>query len=116
MSRAAATLIDVRGVWKRYSGKTVLENVSLRVRASEFVTIVGASGCGKTTFLRMLLGDFEPCEGAIEMAGEPLQPEPGVDRGVVFQLLLGVRPLDGPRERPARLGSAQRAATRPHLR
>ena len=85
MSTAAATLIDVRGVWKRYSGKTVLENISLRVRASEFVTIVGASGCGKTTFLRMLLGDVEPCEGTIEMAGEPLQPEPDVDRGVVFQ-------------------------------
>ncbi|MXY56319.1 MAG: ATP-binding cassette domain-containing protein, partial [Gammaproteobacteria bacterium] len=54
------SLVDVRGVWKRYPGKTVLENVRLKVDEHEFVTIVGASGCGKTTFLRMLLGEVEP--------------------------------------------------------
>ena len=78
-------LIDVRGVWKRYSGKTVLENVRLQVDEHEFVTIVGASGCGKTTFLRMLLGEVEPCQGVIEIGGKRLVPEPRADRGVVFQ-------------------------------
>lgn len=90
------TFIRVRNVWKRYrtangaSGqgagqKVVLENIRLDVRESEFVTIVGASGCGKTTFLRLLLGDIAPCEGAIELAGEPLAAEPDANRGVVFQ-------------------------------
>lgn len=79
------TMIEVRNVWKRYSGKTVLENVRLRVEKNEFVTIVGASGCGKTTFLRMLLGEVEPCEGTIRIDGAPLVPEPRADRGVVFQ-------------------------------
>ena len=86
------TLINVRNVWKRYraSGadgvdKVVLENIHLKVREGEFVTIVGASGCGKTTFLRLLLGDVAPCEGAIELAGEPLAAEPDANRGVVFQ-------------------------------
>ena len=79
------SLVDVRNVWKRYPGKTVLENVRLQVDEHEFVTIVGASGCGKTTFLRMLLGEVEPCQGAIEIAGKRLVPEPRADRGVVFQ-------------------------------
>ena len=78
-------LIEVRNVWKRYADKTVLEKVRLDVAEREFVTIVGASGCGKTTFLRMLLGEVEPCEGAIRIDGEPLVPEPCADRGVVFQ-------------------------------
>ncbi len=87
------TLIKVRNVWKRYRAanggrggwKVVLENIRLEVEESEFVTIVGASGCGKTTFLRLLLGDLAPCEGVIELAGEPLAPEPNAHRGVVFQ-------------------------------
>ena len=78
-------MIEIRNVWKRYLDKTVLEKVSLNVEKNEFITIVGASGCGKTTFLRMLLGEVEPCEGSIRIDGEPLIPEPGVDRGVVFQ-------------------------------
>ena len=63
----------------------MLENIRLEVREREFVTIVGASGCGKTTFLRLLLGETTPCEGAIELAGEPLAAEPDANRGVVFQ-------------------------------
>lgn len=79
------SLITVRNVWKRYLDKVVLENIRLEVKHTEFVTIVGASGCGKTTFLRMLLGEIAPCEGTIELAGEPLAAEPDVHRGVVFQ-------------------------------
>lgn len=78
-------VIEIRNVWKRYLDKTVLEKVSLNVEKNEFVTVVGASGCGKTTFLRMLLGEVEPCEGSIRIDGERLIPEPAADRGVVFQ-------------------------------
>ena len=79
------SFIEVRSLWKRYGDKTVLEDVSLDVDRNEFVTIVGASGCGKTTFLRMLLGEVEPTHGSIVMNGRPLRPEPDRDRGVVFQ-------------------------------
>lgn len=78
-------MIEIRNVWKRYLDKTVLEKVSLQVDRNEFVTIVGASGCGKTTFLRILLGEVEPCEGTIQVEGKPLVAEPSIDRGVVFQ-------------------------------
>ncbi len=78
-------MIDVNNVWKRYADTTVLEKVSVHVKKNEFVTIVGASGCGKTTFLRMLLGEVKPCEGTICVDGAALVPEPRGDRGVVFQ-------------------------------
>jgi NitT/TauT family transport system ATP-binding protein len=47
--------------------------------------MVGASGCGKSTFLRLLLGQERPTRGAILLDGEPLPPEPDPHRGVVFQ-------------------------------
>jgi NitT/TauT family transport system ATP-binding protein len=79
------TLLAVRNVWKTYGDHVVLERVNLRVAAREFCAIVGASGCGKTTFLRMLLGEEEPCRGEILLSERPLPGEPGPDRGVVFQ-------------------------------
>ncbi len=52
--------VSVRNVWKEYGEQVVLENLNLEVADHEFVTIVGASGCGKTTFLKMLLGIEQP--------------------------------------------------------
>lgn len=72
-------------VWKEYGDQVVLERLNLSVQSGEFCTIVGASGCGKTTFLRMLLGEETPSRGSIELDGQPLPGEPGPDRGVVFQ-------------------------------
>ena len=63
----------------------VLENVNLQVGDHEFVTIVGASGCGKTTFLKILLGIETPSKGEFLIDGDPLAGEPGPDRGIVFQ-------------------------------
>jgi NitT/TauT family transport system ATP-binding protein len=72
-------------LWKEFGPQVVLENVNLHVADHEFVTIVGASGCGKTTFLRMLLGIEQPSRGTFLIDGEPLPDEPGPDRGIVFQ-------------------------------
>jgi NitT/TauT family transport system ATP-binding protein len=72
-------------VWKEFGPQVVLENLQLEVAEHEFVTIVGASGCGKTTFLRMLLGVEHPTRGQILIDGKPMSMEPGPDRGVVFQ-------------------------------
>jgi NitT/TauT family transport system ATP-binding protein len=79
------SLIAIKNVWKSYDEKTVLENLNFTIERNEFVTIVGASGCGKTTFLRMILGEEGPSRGNIEIDGEKLIAEPGKDRGVVFQ-------------------------------
>jgi len=79
------TQVAVKHLWKEYGNQVVLENVNLQVNDHEFVTIVGASGCGKTTFLRMLLGVETPSRGQFLIDGEPLPSEPGPDRGIVFQ-------------------------------
>src|SRR5258708_32436336 len=62
----------------------VLTNISLTVRTSEFVSIVGASGCGKTTFLRILDGLIEPSAGEVLIDGGAVTA-PGRDRGFGFQ-------------------------------
>jgi NitT/TauT family transport system ATP-binding protein len=77
--------IEIRNVWKEYGDQVVLERINLSVSAGDFCTIVGASGCGKTTFLRLLLGEESPTRGQILLDGEPLSAEPGPDRGIVFQ-------------------------------
>jgi NitT/TauT family transport system ATP-binding protein len=77
--------VSVRHVWKEYGSQVVLENLDLEIGDHEFVTIIGASGCGKTTFLRLLLGVERPTRGEICIDGEPLSREPGPDRGIVFQ-------------------------------
>ncbi|WP_103223625.1 ATP-binding cassette domain-containing protein [Roseibium marinum] len=63
----------------------VLERVNLDVAPGTFCTIVGASGCGKSTFLRMLLSQEHPTRGQILLDGKPLPAEPTPDRGIVFQ-------------------------------
>lgn len=77
--------IAIRNLWKEYGDQVVLERINLQVQPGEFCTIVGASGCGKTTFLRLLLGEEAPSRGQILLDGRPLPPEPGPDRGIVFQ-------------------------------
>jgi NitT/TauT family transport system ATP-binding protein len=77
--------VSVRNVWKEYGSQVVLENVRLEIADHEFVTIVGASGCGKTTFLKMLLGMEQPTRGQILIDGKPIRSEPDPERGVVFQ-------------------------------
>lgn len=61
-----------------------LKNVSLSVRQGEFVCLVGASGCGKTTALRLIAGLESPSGGTIALDGVPLR-EPSEKVGFVFQ-------------------------------
>ncbi len=79
------TQVTVKRLWKEFGAQVVLENVNFHIADHEFVTIVGASGCGKTTFLKMLLGIETPSRGEVLIDGVPLRAEPGPDRGIVFQ-------------------------------
>jgi NitT/TauT family transport system ATP-binding protein len=89
LPHAAAPIIELAGVSKTFqtaSGDRLraLENVSLAIAAGEFVTAVGASGCGKTTMLRLIAG-LERCSaGAITVNGAP-QLGPSEKLGMVFQ-------------------------------
>ncbi|MFZ3007884.1 MAG: ATP-binding cassette domain-containing protein [Phenylobacterium sp.] len=79
------SVLSFRNVWVEYGSKIVLEKVDLNVAEGAFVSIIGPSGAGKSTFLRLALGQEAPTRGSILLDGEPLSPEPGPDRGVVFQ-------------------------------
>ncbi len=63
---------------------TALEDISLGVRAGEFLALVGPSGCGKSTLLDLLGGLTTPTSGRILLDGRPITG-PGHDRGIVFQ-------------------------------
>jgi NitT/TauT family transport system ATP-binding protein len=58
--------------------------IDLRIGAGEFVTIVGLSGCGKSTFLAAVAGLIKATEGKINVAGDTVT-RPGPDRAMVFQ-------------------------------
>lgn len=78
-------MIEAKNLWKSYDDNVVLENINLKVEEGEFVTLVGASGCGKSTFLNLLLGVEAPSKGSLLLDGEPVKNEPDADRGIVFQ-------------------------------
>ena len=61
-----------------------VHKVSLDMAPGEFVTIVGLSGCGKTSFLSAVAGLLKPRQGSIALNGAPVRG-PGADRAVVFQ-------------------------------
>ncbi|WP_392886132.1 ABC transporter ATP-binding protein [Pseudomonas migulae] len=79
------SFITVKNVWQQYADQVVLEGLNLNVNEGEFCTLVGASGCGKSTFLRLLLGQEKASRGEILLEGQPLAGEPDASRGVVFQ-------------------------------
>jgi ABC-type histidine transport system ATPase subunit len=65
----AVPVLDVKGLRKRFGTLTVLDGISLRVDEGEVVSIIGASGSGKSTFLRCLMLFEEPDEGDVTIAG-----------------------------------------------
>ena len=65
-------IIDIKGVSKSFSGKSVLKDINLYIRKGEFLTLLGPSGCGKTTLLRMIAGFLLPDEGSILLDGKEM--------------------------------------------
>jgi putative spermidine/putrescine transport system ATP-binding protein len=79
--------LSVRNVTAHYGTTKVLEDLSLEVAEGELVSLLGASGCGKTTTLRLIAGFLEPTAGAITLGGRDLTRLPAYKRdiGLVFQ-------------------------------
>jgi len=80
-------LLRLIGLRKHYGEVTALDGISLDIAAGEFLTVLGASGSGKTTTLRMIAGFERPTEGDILMAGQPIAALPPFKRDIntVFQ-------------------------------
>ncbi len=74
LARRIVGSIELRGVSYRYAASEpyVFEKVNLKIRPGEFIAITGASGGGKTTLLKVMLGLFEPTEGEVLIDGYPI--------------------------------------------
>ncbi|WP_016954087.1 ABC transporter ATP-binding protein [Catenovulum agarivorans] len=79
------SLLKIDNVWKSYGDVQILERLNLSVNEGEFVSMVGASGCGKTTLLKMILGSETATKGQILLDNQPIAAEPNEQRGIVFQ-------------------------------
>ncbi len=92
-ARSGVPVVEMRDVSKTYgTGSTALERVSMRVGRGEFVFLVGSTGCGKSTCIRLLLKELDPTEGEVLISGRSLGeisrkriPHLRRNIGVVFQ-------------------------------
>lgn len=64
--------ISFKDIEKSYGDKTILKNFNLSIPKGEFITIVGSSGCGKTTVLKMINGLLKPNKGKIFVHGKDI--------------------------------------------
>jgi len=78
----ATPQIVIERVSKTYGGFSAVDDVSLSIFKGEMFALVGASGCGKTTLLRMLAGFAEPTAGRILIDGAPMSGVPPYERPV----------------------------------
>lgn len=79
--------LTFNGIVKRYGAVTAVNGVSMEIESGEFVSLVGASGCGKTTLLRIIAGFTKPDAGELTIDGKRVEMLPPSKRevGFVFQ-------------------------------
>ncbi|MGN6169533.1 MAG: cell division ATP-binding protein FtsE [Solirubrobacteraceae bacterium] len=89
-TRTAVPVIEFRAVSKHYPGGDVgLDRADFSVRRGDFVFLVGATGSGKSTVIRLLIKEIEPTEGSIRVAGRQLG-EIGRGRVPIYRRNVGV--------------------------
>ena len=77
--RVPETLVDVDSVTFAYGRRPVLKGITMRVPRGKVVAIMGGSGCGKTTLLRLITGQLRPTGGAVRIAGQAVHDLDGED-------------------------------------
>ena len=83
------TLVSFEGVVKRFGDFVAVKRMDFEIGKGEFLALMGSSGCGKTTTLRMLAGLEAPSEGMIRLSGKPINDLPtwSRDTPMVWQSL-----------------------------
>lgn len=83
------TLVSFEGVVKSFGSFVAVQKLDFEIKKGEFLAIMGSSGCGKTTTLRMLAGLEAPSQGVIRLSGKPINDLPtwSRDTPMVWQSL-----------------------------
>ncbi|MBE7004319.1 MAG: ABC transporter ATP-binding protein [Ruminococcaceae bacterium] len=86
-TKGSDVILELRDIVKGYDGSDVLKGISLSVQKGEFVTLLGSSGCGKTTLLRIIAGLTAPDGGLVLLEGRDMGALPPEKRDVntIFQ-------------------------------
>lgn len=79
--------LELKNLSVNLSGKEILKNINLKIKDGEFISLLGASGCGKTTLLKSIAGIVEKSSGNILLNGNPIDNLPPHKRNtvIVFQ-------------------------------
>jgi phospholipid/cholesterol/gamma-HCH transport system ATP-binding protein len=92
MSDPTGPIIKTTELVKKFGSQTVLDGVNLQIMPGETMVVMGGSGCGKSTFLRHLIGSLTPTSGSVELFGRNLATldEDGLNEtkqkfGILFQ-------------------------------
>jgi branched-chain amino acid transport system ATP-binding protein len=70
----AASVLDVKGVSKRFGGLQALSEVGITIQAGQVYGLIGPNGAGKTTFFNVITGLYSPDSGTFELGGAPYKP------------------------------------------
>ncbi len=74
-----AVLVKTEGITKEFSSVRVLNNISIEIRAGEVFGIIGENGAGKSTFIKILSGLYQPTAGKLWFDGKPIEIRSPVD-------------------------------------